>query len=50
MTYLINNGRIVQCWNRRFGGETMNPTKKNYFNGFVANALRDDIGIFIFDL
>ncbi len=26
--YLINNPRDVQSWNRRFGRETIHPTKK----------------------
>ena len=38
---------VVERCNRQFGGETIHPTKKNYFNEFVANVLRDNIGILI---
>ena len=31
----------VQSFNRRFGHETIHPTKKKYFNEFDANNLRD---------
>ena len=50
LQYLINNPKDVQSWNRRFGTQTIHPTQKKYFYEFVANVLRDDIGIFIFDL
>ena len=30
---------VVERWNRRFGRQTIHPTKK-YFNESVANALR----------
>ena len=41
---------VVERCNRRFGRETIHPTEKNYFYEFVANVLRDNIGILIFDL
>ena len=37
----------------QFGCETIHPTHlhtKVYLNGFIANALRDNIGMTIFDL
>ena len=38
--YLTN----VQCCFRCNHGQTIHPTQKFYFNEFVANALRDNIG------
>ena len=38
---------VVKCWNRRFGCETIHPTHKLEF---VVNALRDSMGMIIFDL
>ena len=40
---------VIKHLNRRFGCETIHPTKK-YFNEFVANALRDNMVMIIFDL
>ena len=40
---------VVKRWNRRFGSETIHPTQV-YFNEFVANVLRDNVGMIIFDL
>ena len=41
---LIRNMVVKRC-NRPFGRQTIHPTEKNYFNEFVANVLRDNIGI-----
>ena len=41
---------VVKGCNRQFGHETIHPTQKIYFYEFVANVLRDNIGILIFDL
>ena len=42
---------VVERWNRRFGCETIHTSHtKVYFNEFVANALRDNMGMIIFDL
>ena len=38
---------VVQHWNRRFGRETHMIV---YFNESVANVLRDNMGMIIFDL
>ena len=46
---LLIRDMVVESCNRRFGRETIHPTKK-YFNEFIANVLRDNIGILIFDL
>ena len=49
MNILLIRDMVVESWNRQFGRETIHPTKK-YFYEFVANVLRDNIGILIFDL
>ena len=42
---------VVECWNRRFGRQSNHTSHtKVYFNEFVVNVLRDNIGIVIFDL
>ena len=40
---------VVERCNRGFGSETVDPTQV-YLEEFVANVLRDNIGIVIFDL
>ena len=47
---LLIRDMVVERCNRRFGCKTLHPTKKVYFNEFVANVLRDNMGMVIFDL
>ena len=39
---------VVERWNRQFACETIHPSQKFY--EFVANVLRDNMGMIIFDL
>ena len=49
MRDLINNPRMFNGATDELGGNHTSYTKV-YFNEFVANVLRDDIGIVIFGL
>ena len=40
---------VVERCNRQFGCETIHPTEKFNFNEFVANVLRDNMGMIIYD-
>ena len=46
---LIRDMVVERCY-RQFGCETIHPTHKKIFNEFIANALRDNIGMITFDL
>ena len=48
-TDLINNPRMFNLGIDNLAEKPYIP-QKNYFYEFVANVLRDDIGILIFDL
>ena len=47
--HLINNRRMFNLEIDDLAEKPYNP-QKNYFYEFVANVLRDNIGILIFDL
>ena len=47
---LLIRDMVDERCNRRFDRETIHPTHKKYFYEFVANVLRDNIGILIFGL
>ena len=48
---LLIKDMVVERYYRQFGCETLHSyPKKVYFNEFVANALRDNIGIVNFEL
>ena len=44
---LLIGDMVVERYYRRFGCETIHPI---YFNEFVGNILRDNMGMKIFDL
>ena len=48
--YLHENDLVVKRWNRGFGCETIHPTQKFDLIEFVANVLRDNMGMIIFEL
>ena len=46
---VLNVNLINKRYGSRFGSETVDPTQV-YLEEFVANVLRDNIGIVMFDL
>ena len=47
---LLIRDMVVECWNRRFGCETIHPTQKFTSMNLLQMPLRDNMGIIIFDL
>ena len=49
--YLINKRQVRLGWNGEVGGQTVQLKYRKFdLNEFVANVLRDNMGMIIFDL